>query len=84
MKNWLQQDRFWQVLLMVYALLVYAAGLPVEIMEPDAAVYAEVSREMFASGNYLEIYLKGTDWLDKPHFPFWCTAWSFLLFGVNA
>jgi 4-amino-4-deoxy-L-arabinose transferase-like glycosyltransferase len=25
----------------------------------------------------------GTDWLDKPHFPFWITAISFKLFGIS-
>jgi hypothetical protein len=30
--------------------------------------------------NYL---LHGTDWLDKPHFPFWITAFSFKLFGFT-
>ena len=34
-------------------LMVYAAGLFVEVLEPDAAVYAEVPREMFVSGKWL-------------------------------
>lgn len=64
-------------------MLVYAAGLFVELLEPDAAVYAEVSREMFVSGRWLDIFLMGADWLDKPHFQFWVTAWFYDLFGVN-
>jgi len=65
------------------ALLVYFVGMLVTTMEIDGAVYAEVSREMYRSGNYLEIYLKGQDWLDKPHFQFWMTALSYHVFGVT-
>jgi 4-amino-4-deoxy-L-arabinose transferase-like glycosyltransferase len=65
------------------ALLVYFAGMLVTTMEIDGAVYAEVSREMYRNGNFLELYLKGQDWLDKPHFQFWMTALSFKLFGVG-
>jgi 4-amino-4-deoxy-L-arabinose transferase-like glycosyltransferase len=67
----------------ILALLVYTAGLLVEVMEPDAALYAEVSREMFESGRYLDIILRGVDWLDKPHLQFWVTAWTYGFFGVN-
>ena len=43
------------------SLLVYAVGLLVTIMEIDGAVYAEISREMYRSGNYHELFLKGQD-----------------------
>ena len=39
---------------------------------------------MGMSGNYWELTYDGLDWLDKPHFPFWVTAASFKMFGVNA
>lgn len=64
-------------------MVVYIAGLFIPIMEPDAAVYAQVSMEMHDSGDFLSIYHKGTDWLDKPHFPFWMSAISYEVFGVN-
>lgn len=66
------------------SMLVYAVGMLVPIMEIDGAVYAEISREMAKNGNYLELYLKGNDWLDKPHFQFWMTAFSFKILGVNS
>ncbi len=65
------------------ALLVYAVGMTVPIMEPDGGVYAEISREMYRNGNFFEIYLKGQDWLDKPHFQFWFTALTFKLLGYG-
>ena len=66
------------------SLLVYVVGMLVTIMEIDGAVYAEISREMYQSGNYFELYLKGQGWLDKPHFQFWVTALSFHLFGISS
>ncbi len=68
----------------LFTLVVYSIGLFVPLMEPDAAVYAEVAREMYQNDNWLEIYKKDKDWLDKPHFQFWITAFSYKLFGVNA
>jgi 4-amino-4-deoxy-L-arabinose transferase-like glycosyltransferase len=39
--------------------------------------------EMHDSGDFSRITYKGNDWLDKPHFPFWITAVSYKIFGVN-
>ena len=64
--------------------LVYGVGMLVTVMEIDGAVYAEISREMFRNGNYLELFLKGQDWLDKPHFQFWATSLSFHIFGISS
>lgn len=68
---------------MALVLIVYAAGLFITPMEPDATIYAEVSMEMYQRWNFLEIFRKGVDWLDKPHFPFWITALSYKIFGLN-
>lgn len=66
------------------AILVYFVGALVMTMEIDGAVYAEISREMAHNGNFLELFLKGKDWLDKPHFQFWATAISFKILGINS
>ena len=72
----------WNIVFLL-TMIVYAAGLFIDIMEPDAAVYAEVSMEMHDSGNFLSIFHKHLDWLDKPHFPFWMSAVSYHVFGVS-
>jgi 4-amino-4-deoxy-L-arabinose transferase-like glycosyltransferase len=72
----------WNIVFL-FTMLVYAIGLFVDIMEPDAAVYAEVSMEMHDSGNFLSIFHKHIDWLDKPPFPFWMSAISYKIFGVS-
>lgn len=73
----------WQ-LAMALTMLVYLVGMLVTAMEIDGAVYAEISREMYRSGNWAELFLKGQDWLDKPHFQFWMTAISFNIFGISS
>jgi len=65
------------------AVLVNFSGLFIPLMDPDAGVYASVSKQMVLRNNYLELYFQGTDWLDKPHFPFWVTAVFFEVFGMN-
>jgi 4-amino-4-deoxy-L-arabinose transferase-like glycosyltransferase len=73
----------WLYFLISLAVLVNFSGLLVPLMDPDAGVYASVTRHMAERNNYLELYFQGTDWLDKPHFPFWVTAVFFKVFGIH-
>ena len=77
------QTRLFFVIGLFFILVVYALGAVVDVMGPDAALYAEIAREMAASNNYRELYHRGEDFLDKPHMPFWLTALSFEVFGVR-
>lgn len=52
-------------------------------MDIDASQYAEISREMMESGNYLQLFDRGIDYLDKPPFLFWVSAVSMKIFGVG-
>ncbi|HEY1871247.1 MAG TPA: glycosyltransferase family 39 protein [Chitinophagaceae bacterium] len=65
------------------AILLNFTGLFNTIMGPDAALYASISKNMAIKNDYINLYYAGKDWLDKPHFPFWITAFSFKLFGIN-
>ncbi len=69
--------------LTVLSLLVIAVGMPVNVMNIDAAQYAAMSLEMLQSGRFLEVYEQGRDYLDKPPLVFWTGAFSFWLFGVS-
>lgn len=82
--NTYTDSRFLWGFSMGLAMLVYFVGMLVTTMEIDGAVYAEISREMYRNGNWAELFLKGQDWLDKPHFQFWITAISFNLFGISS
>jgi 4-amino-4-deoxy-L-arabinose transferase-like glycosyltransferase len=70
-------------LLIILGLTVYLAGLPVKVMDIDAAQYASISREMADSNRFLTVVDRGEDYLDKPPLLFWLAALFFKLFGVS-
>ncbi len=71
------------VALFVAVVAVYTAGLPIPVMNVDAAQYAAISAEMYRTGEYLEVKNRGADYLDKPPLLFWLAALSFHLLGVH-
>lgn len=71
----------WLILL---AVLVNFTGLLSPVWGVDANLYASISKTMVIENNYVELFSKGKDWLDKPHFPFWVVAIFFKLFGFKA
>jgi 4-amino-4-deoxy-L-arabinose transferase-like glycosyltransferase len=79
-ETWLQK---WFVPLLVPAILVNAGGLLIPILEPDGALYATIAKTIARSGNFIDLFVDGRDWLDKPHFPFWMAALSMRIFGVT-
>lgn len=74
----------WFIWLTIIGIIVNASGLLLPILEPDGALYATIAKNMALSGDYVNLKMEGLDWLDKPHFPFWITAFSFKLFGINS
>jgi hypothetical protein len=62
---------------------LYFSAARVDIMDIDAAQYAEMSREMIHSTDYLQLYDHGMNYLDKPPMLFWLSSLSMHLFGVN-
>jgi 4-amino-4-deoxy-L-arabinose transferase-like glycosyltransferase len=78
---WLQR---WWIPLLIPAILVNAGGLLIPILEPDGALYATIAKTMARGGDFVNLFVDGKDWLDKPHFPFWMAAASFRIFGVNS
>lgn len=75
--------KFYWILAWTFISIVYVAGLFLDIMDIDAAQYAAISKEMFFNHSYLEVYLRGTDYLDKPPFLFWSAVFLFNIFGVH-
>jgi 4-amino-4-deoxy-L-arabinose transferase-like glycosyltransferase len=65
------------------AILVNFSGLFVNLMDPDAGVYASISRNMVLNKDWVNLIFQDKDWLDKPHFPFWITAIFFKVFGMH-
>lgn len=52
------------------------------LLGPDEPRYAEVAREMFASGDYISPRLCGCLWFEKPALFYWMAAASYHLLGV--
>lgn len=53
------------------------------LMEPTDARYAEIGREMLASGDWLTPRLNGVTHLDKPPLAYWAAAAGMRVLGVN-
>jgi 4-amino-4-deoxy-L-arabinose transferase-like glycosyltransferase len=64
-------------------LLIYIIGMFIDVMDVDASQYASISREMLESGEYLKLYNRYEDYLDKPPLLFWTAAMSYKLFGIS-
>lgn len=70
-----------------YIIILYVfvtiTGMLLDVMEPDAALYGSISKTMYQNNDFVNLYVSGNDWLDKPHLPFWLTAISFNIFGIS-
>ena len=75
-KSWLMMGALWALL------LVLAALRPLSI--PDEGRYAEISRWMLVSGDWLTPRLDGIPFFHKPPLLHWMEALSFSVFGVSA
>ena len=66
-------------------LAVYLVGaFAVDVMDIDAAQYANISREMADNNNFLQVqYRHENYYLDKPPLLFWLSALAFKVFGAT-
>jgi hypothetical protein len=71
------------ILLWTALAVVVLLGLPLDLMEVDAAQYASMSIDMMNSSDWTIITERGRDYLDKPPLLFWASALSYSLFGVH-
>lgn len=53
------------------------------LWEPDEARYAEIAREMLASGNFVVPHLNYVPYIEKPPLLYWLEAMWMALMGVN-
>ncbi|CCG99698.1 glycosyl transferase family 39 [Fibrella aestuarina BUZ 2] len=72
---------FFSLLGLVVAANFTALFLP--IMEPDNGLYGTVAKEMFLTGDYVNLYSCGVEWLDKPRLPFVLNVLFMKLLGVT-
>ena len=53
------------------------------LVPPDEGRYAEMAREMFASGDWVTTRLNGIKYFEKPPLQTWMNALSFTVFGLG-
>lgn len=53
------------------------------LLEPDEGRYAEIPREMVASGDWVTPRLNGIKYFEKPPFQYWMTAAAYEVFGSS-
>src|SRR5450755_152691 len=54
------------------------------LFDPDEGRYAEIPREMVASGDWVTPRLDGIKYFEKPALGYWATAAAFEVFGQHA
>ncbi|MES2730730.1 MAG: glycosyltransferase family 39 protein [Bacteroidota bacterium] len=72
--------------LWLFALIsvVYIIGLfAIDLMEVDTTQYASISQRMFETKQFLHVYDRNENYLDKPPLLFWLSSLSFSLFGIS-
>jgi len=79
------KQQYWNVFVLLILsgiVLFYGLGrLP--FVGPDEPRYAEVAREMFASGDLISPRLSGCLWFEKPVLLYWMAVASYKALGVN-
>ena len=70
----------WALLAIAVAFLVAETG-HTPFFEPDEARYAEIPREMLATGDFVAPHLNGYRYYEKPPLHYWTVAASMSLFG---
>jgi 4-amino-4-deoxy-L-arabinose transferase len=79
----IMQKRVVAALLALFA-VAYLAPLGLRpLYEPDEFRYAEIPREMLASGDWIVPRLDGMRYFEKPALGYWLTASSMALFGQS-
>ncbi len=78
-----QAYRYRYSIFFIFIGFIYCCNLFIQVMDIDAAQYASLAREMLENGNFLHVYLRGEDYLDKPPLLFWLASASYALWGVS-
>ncbi|WP_296948990.1 glycosyltransferase family 39 protein [uncultured Massilia sp.] len=72
----------WSLLFVFAVVLLGVLGVRT-LVPADEGRYAEMAREMFASGDWITTRLNGIKYFEKPPLQTWMNALTFTLFGVG-
>lgn len=70
--------------LIAVAVFVNLLGINTGFFTDDPGLYGSIAKSMLYRHDWLQLFTYNTDWLDKPHFPFWAAALSFKIFGISS
>jgi 4-amino-4-deoxy-L-arabinose transferase-like glycosyltransferase len=80
----LRPKRSFGWLLWIVLAAVWFATMPVRpLVDPDEGRYAEIPREMAATGDWITPRLNGLKYFEKPPLQYWATAASYSVFGFS-
>lgn len=79
----LSGNRFLLGSLLLLTLVVWFEPAGSWLAEPDETRYAEIPREMLASGDFVTPQLNSVPYLEKPPLFYWANAASFKMFGES-
>ncbi len=74
---------FWLLVLLIAVSSSFWRLGNASLQDWDEAVYAQVSKEMIATGDWLRPHYESRVWIDKPPLLMWSTALMFKMFRVN-
>src|ERR1700704_515334 len=80
----LRHTRSFGWLLWIVLAAVWFATMPIRpLIDPDEGRYAEIPREMVASGDWVTPRLNGLKYFEKPPLQYWTTAALYSVFGPS-
>jgi 4-amino-4-deoxy-L-arabinose transferase-like glycosyltransferase len=80
----LRRTRSFGWLLWIVLAAVWFATMPIRpLVDPDEGRYAEIPREMVATGDWITPRLDGLKYFEKPPLQYWATAAAYSVFGVS-
>ncbi|HVY24383.1 MAG TPA: glycosyltransferase family 39 protein [Steroidobacteraceae bacterium] len=76
-------SRWFLFVMLALAVLWFATLGTRRLLDPDEGRYAEISREMVVTGDWITPRLNGIKYFEKPPLQYWATAVAYELFGQS-